>query len=62
VGFFLLFLTSLNPYVLDLVGSAVYVLTFPFVASAATLLFFDLKQRRGEAVKPATDVAIDTAG
>jgi hypothetical protein len=58
VGFVLLFATPLDPLLLDLIGSAVYVVVLPFVAIAATLLFFDLKKRLEEAAKPAADAAI----
>ena len=62
VGFVVLFTTPLDPQLLDLVGSAVYVIVFPFVAIAATLLFFDLKKRREEATKSVEGVAISPAG
>jgi hypothetical protein len=54
VGFAVLFATPLDPRLLDLIGSAVYVVVFPFVAIAATLLFFDLKKRREDAAAPKT--------
>ena len=58
IGFVLLFTTSLDPQVLDLIGSAIYVLLLPFVAIAATLLFFDLQERRKRAADRAAEVAI----
>jgi hypothetical protein len=52
VGFAVLFATPLDPRLLDLIGSAIYVVVFPFVAIAATLLFFDLRGRREVAAAP----------
>jgi hypothetical protein len=49
VGFVVLFLTSLGPGALNLIGSVVYILVFPYLAIATTLLYFDLKARREEA-------------
>ena len=62
VGFVVLFLARLDPLYLDLLGSAVYVLIFPFVAISATLLFFDLQARRSEAERPAAEAAASPAG
>ena len=58
IGFVLLFTTSLDPQVIDLIGSGIYVLLLPFVAIAATLLFFDLQERRKRAADRAAEVAI----
>ena len=58
IGFVLLFTTSLDPQVIDLIGSGIYVLLLPFVAIAATLLFFDLQERRKRAAGRAAEVAI----
>jgi hypothetical protein len=53
IGFILLFRTSVGPETLNLVGSAVYVLVFPYVAIATTLLYYDLQERRRETLEPA---------
>jgi hypothetical protein len=53
VGFVVLLLTSIDPDSLNLIGSAVYVIVFPYIAIATTLLYFDLKERGKEAVEPA---------
>ena len=58
IGFVLLFTTSLDPQVIDLIGSGIYVLLLPFVAIAATLLFFDLQERRKRGADRAAEVAI----
>jgi hypothetical protein len=52
VGFVFLFLTSVDPATLNLIGSVIYVIVFPYIAIATTLLYFDLQERRKEAVEP----------
>jgi hypothetical protein len=49
VGFVILFLTSVGPGTLNVIGSVVYVIVFPYLAIATTLLYFDLTARREEA-------------
>jgi hypothetical protein len=53
VGFGFLIGTSLDPTIVDLIGSLVYTVTIPYVAIARTLLYFDLEERRAEAPEPA---------
>jgi hypothetical protein len=45
----ILFLTSVGPGTLNVIGSIVNVIVFPYLAIATTLLYFDLKARREEA-------------
>jgi hypothetical protein len=52
VGFVLLFQTRLSPAVIDAIGSVIYMVVFPYTAIAATLLYFDLLERRREAPEP----------
>ena len=52
VGFVILLLTSVDAKTVNLIGSMVSVIVFPYLAIATTLLYFDLKER-GEAVEPA---------
>jgi hypothetical protein len=52
VGFVLLFETSLSPALIDAIGSAIYMVVFPYAAIAATLLYFDLAERRAEEAEP----------
>ena len=52
VGFVLLFQTRLSPAVIDAIGSVIYMVVFPYTAIAATLLYFDLLERRREAREP----------
>ncbi len=49
IGFVLLFKTGLSPVLIDVVGSVVYMVVFPYTAIAGTLLYFDLLERRREA-------------
>jgi hypothetical protein len=51
VGFIVLFTTHVGPDLLNLVGSAVYVLIRPALGIATTLLFFDLEARQAETVE-----------
>jgi hypothetical protein len=46
IGFVFLLLTSVDPATLNLIGSLVYVIVFPYLAIATTLLYFDLKEQR----------------
>jgi hypothetical protein len=46
VGFVLLFETRLSPELIDAIGSVIYMVVFPYAAIAATLLYFDLLERR----------------
>jgi hypothetical protein len=52
VGFAILFLTSVDPATLNLIGSVISVIVFPYIAIATTLLYFDLQERRKEALEP----------
>jgi hypothetical protein len=52
VGIVLLFETRLTPELIDAIGSVVYMAVFPYAAIAATLLYFDLLERRREAREP----------
>jgi Vacuolar protein sorting-associated protein 62 len=52
VGFVLLFKTRLSPELIDAIGSVIYMVVFPYAAIAATLLYFDLLERRREAREP----------
>ncbi|MGH3041558.1 MAG: hypothetical protein ACRDNG_07450 [Gaiellaceae bacterium] len=52
VGFVLLFETRLSPVVIDAIGSVVYMVVFPYAAVAATLLYFDLLERRRDPEQP----------
>ena len=52
VGFAVLFLVGLDPVYIDLIGSSIYVILFPYVAISATLLYFDLEARRKERAAP----------
>ena len=61
IGFVLLFVTPLEPRWIDLIGSAIYVIVLPFVAISATLLFFDLKERRERAAEHVPDAALSPA-
>jgi len=55
-GFILLFLTPVDLATLNLIGSVIYAIVFPYIAIATTLLYFDLQERRKEAVEPAAAV------
>jgi hypothetical protein len=57
VGFVLLLLTSVDPKTLNLIGSLVYVIVFPYLAIATTLLYFDLNEQRRAVESPATSAA-----
>jgi hypothetical protein len=57
VGFVLLLLTSVDPKTLNLIGSLVYVIVFPYLAIATTLLYFDLNEQRKAVESPATSAA-----
>jgi hypothetical protein len=52
VGFAILFLTSADPSTLNLIGSVISVIVFPYIAIATTLLYFDLQERRKGALEP----------
>ena len=52
VGFVLLFETSFSPALIDAIGSVIYMVVFPYAAIAATLLYFDLLERRRETEAP----------
>ena len=52
VGFVFLFLTSVDPATLNLLGSVISVIVFPYLAIATTLLYFDLQERRKGDVVP----------
>jgi hypothetical protein len=52
VGFVLLFETGFSPAFIDAIGSVIYMVVFPYAAIAATLLYFDLLERRREAEVP----------
>jgi len=47
VGFVLLFTTRLSPELINVIGSVIYTIVFPYAAIAGTLLYFDLVLRRG---------------
>ncbi len=49
VGFVLLFTTRLSPLLIDIGGSLIYTVVFPYAAIAGTLLYFDLLERHREA-------------
>jgi hypothetical protein len=57
VGFALLFQTRLSPVLINVIGSLVYVVAFPYAAIASALLYFDLHERRREAEEAATPAA-----
>jgi hypothetical protein len=57
IGFGFLLLTSVDPKTLNLIGSLVYVIVFPYLAIATTLLYFDLKEQRKAVESPATGAA-----
>jgi hypothetical protein len=46
VGFVLLFETRWSPDLINVIGSLVYTVAFPYAAIAASLLYFDLDERR----------------
>jgi hypothetical protein len=48
----LLFETSFSPALIDAIGSVIYMVVFPYAAIAATLLYFDLLERRRETEAP----------
>jgi hypothetical protein len=58
VGFIFLLLTSVDAKTLNLIGSLVYVIVFPYLAIATTLLYFDLKERREAMELPASGAAL----
>jgi hypothetical protein len=57
VGFVFLLLTSVDPKTLNLIGSLAYVIVFPYLAIATTLLYFDLKEQRNAVESPASGAA-----
>jgi hypothetical protein len=57
IGFVFLLLTSVDPKTLNLIGSLVYVIVFPYLAIATTLLYFDLKEQWKAVEWPATGAA-----
>jgi len=52
LGFALIF-ADLSLFLINLIGSIVYGLLIPYVALGQTLLWFDLRERRGDAPAPA---------
>ena len=50
-GFGVLLFTAASPEVVDLIGSLAYSIMLPYLAVVTTLLYFDLKARREEALE-----------
>jgi Vacuolar protein sorting-associated protein 62 len=61
IGFVLLFTTRLSPTLIDVIGSVVYTVVFPYAAIAATLLYFDLRERQREPKRAASESALRRA-
>jgi hypothetical protein len=53
VGFVLLFQTRLSPDLINVIGSLVYTVAFPYAALAGALLYFDLDEQRRARAEPA---------
>jgi hypothetical protein len=58
VGFVLLFTTGIAPWLIDWIGSAIYMIVFPYAAIAGTLLYFDLEERRRAKAVPSAPNAV----
>ena len=52
VGLVLLFQTRLSPDLINVIGSLVYTVVFPYAAIASALLYFDLDEQRRERSEP----------
>jgi hypothetical protein len=58
IGFVLLFTTGIPPWLINALGSVVYVIVFPYAAIGGTLLYFDLEERRRAKAAPAASDAL----